>query len=919
MDTLGARFLNENDDSLSESKFVQLNAEKNDLLNSSPEEQIASWIDTVESIHTKHLDDEATMQRIKDVYHDRYVIKEEDFPESYFTNNERRAREQGYGDIHYTDDIKEEEIRIIQKNQRDSLDVWINYLTSEDSQYLPAWTKHWAFNGMLQLGRFNKETGAFEPRYKDTVAPFIELNPGALAYTAEVLQKKYGQKYFDITDKMLDANSRLKKATTLEKQKNIVKLVEEQGVDVKGKVIIYKDDNGKQRPIKRRDFEKMKEESSGYNGESVPVSEISKEIEELKLAREKVLADSGIDNNLHGESRGEDFGKLYAHAINRENFGKSELEIVDGEWVKYDQGSDHMKLYNSLYGKNTRWCTAEAESTAEAHLNRGDFYVYYSNNSYGKPVNPRIAIRMNGHKKIAEIRGVGGDQNLDLYMSESSVLEEKLKEFGNEGDKYRVKDADMKRVTRIEKQLEETNEISREDLRFIFEIDRDIEGFGHGRDPRVDNICNCFDKREALAYILECSEDDISFSAREVLERVTLFHYGDLDFSEEEDNYYDNDDDTWEDVFNDLILPKRVKGSLDISNVKKIGNVAFPEEVNGYLDLQNLKEHSGNILLPKKVDGYLSLSSLNSLEGVTLPSQISGDLDLGGLEKADGLIIPPDFHGLIILGVTTAENLVLPKKFGGSIKLRNLTNLDGLILPEEIDGEFDFSAVENVENFVAPQVKSVYSYNAKSLKNVDLSNVENNISFKTLVEADNVIFPEVAKGSINLGNLEKINNVTLPREVMGDFRLGKLSNFENLVLPEKIGEKFSLLTVELVENFVAPEVKFISFYNAKSLKNVDLSKVTGGIYLPSLTEVDNVIFPNTVDGNVDLRAIKDFRNISLPNVTSEYEVYISEKVFNDEEQMNDLRRRYPNTVFVSVEEEGDLLSEDLLKKIANNG
>ena len=50
------------------------------------------------------------MQRIKDVYHNKYVIKEENFPESYFTNNERRLREEGYGDYYYIDELKEEEI-----------------------------------------------------------------------------------------------------------------------------------------------------------------------------------------------------------------------------------------------------------------------------------------------------------------------------------------------------------------------------------------------------------------------------------------------------------------------------------------------------------------------------------------------------------------------------------------------------------------------------------------------------------------------------------------------------------------------------------------------------------------------------------------------------------------------------------------
>ena len=84
--------------------------------------------------------------------------------------------------------------------------------------------------------------------------------------------------------------------------------MEEQGVDVKGKVIIYTDENGKQKPIKRRDFEKIKEEVTTSDEESVSSSEISKEIKELMSVRERVLEDSNIERNLRGESRDEDFG-----------------------------------------------------------------------------------------------------------------------------------------------------------------------------------------------------------------------------------------------------------------------------------------------------------------------------------------------------------------------------------------------------------------------------------------------------------------------------------------------------------------------------------------------------------------------------------------------------------------------------------
>ena len=102
--------------------------------------------------------------------------------------------------------------------------------------------------------------------------------------------------------------------------------------------------------------------------------------------------------------------------------------------------------------------------------------MYYSNNSGGQPVNPRIAIRMNGKDRIAEIRGVDENQNLDKNISESSVLDEKLKDFGDEGEIYKVRVDDIKRVTQIEEKLEKDGELGREDLRFIFEIDRNIEG-----------------------------------------------------------------------------------------------------------------------------------------------------------------------------------------------------------------------------------------------------------------------------------------------------------------------------------------------------------------------------------------------------------------------------------------------------------
>ena len=86
------------------------------------------------------------------------------------------------------------------------------------------------------------------------------------------------------------------------------------------------------------------------------------------------------------------------------------------------------------------------ESTAQAQLQGGDFYVYYSNDNGGEPTVPRVAIRMEAGN-IAEVRGVAPDQNLDSYIA--PVVQEKLEEFPD-GKAYQKKVADMKQLTEID-------------------------------------------------------------------------------------------------------------------------------------------------------------------------------------------------------------------------------------------------------------------------------------------------------------------------------------------------------------------------------------------------------------------------------------------------------------------------------------
>ncbi len=252
----------------------------------------------------------------------------------------------------------------------------------------------------------------------------------------------------------------------------------------------------------------------------------------------------------------ENFGKLYAHAIEKVTpASEAEKENIKGEWVKYEQGSDAKPLYESLQGKGTGWCTA-GESMAKTQLEAGDFYVFYSNDAQGLPKTPRVAIRMeNG--EIAEVRGVEAEQNLEGVMVD--IAKEKYSTLPG-GEKYEKRASDMKRLTEIGKKftldletavenefgdlggmsvkwIEEEKEklrqknrqvvLSKEELSFLYEIGGKIEGFGYQKDPRISEIKASRDQKKDYAEIFDCTLEQVILAGFEINDRIVVV-VGDL-------------------------------------------------------------------------------------------------------------------------------------------------------------------------------------------------------------------------------------------------------------------------------------------------------------------------------------------------------------------------------------------------------
>ena len=278
--------------------------------------------------------------------------------------------------------------------------------------------------------------------------------------------------------------------------------------------------------IKLSQFDKERGEFKKRTDSTVaPFPDIYREpLAQIADIYEKVKADN---KNLKEPEIREAFSKkfpaLYAELIAKSLAASMEnREEVKGQWMKFEQGDNTAaeKLFESLEGKGTGWCTA-GKWTAETQIESGDFYVYYTNDSNGEPTQPRLAIRMDGKDRIGEVRGILPHQNVEPVMQ--GVLDEKLKEFGQEADTYNKKSQDMRLLTALESKHEKEEPFTKDDLTFLYEINSQIEGFGYERDPRIEELRKDRNTEEDMLVIFECTKDQIAHVPNEITENTKAY------------------------------------------------------------------------------------------------------------------------------------------------------------------------------------------------------------------------------------------------------------------------------------------------------------------------------------------------------------------------------------------------------------
>ena len=723
-------------------------------------QKVLSWLEKIEEVHNKvaKKKDKHLEQLYKEMYYNLYIIKEENIPDSYYKKQQQIARERGYGNIEITDNMKHELATQIISDQKASLDKWIEYfLYDEESKSYAIWEKYWVFQGLQNLGKYDKEKGTFSKRDNTTTYPFPPVEREAI-FTTLNLMEQY-----------------LKDKTSPEEIRNAL----------------------------------------------------------------------GSSN----------FKQLYEYSLNQMMHKNDKVNNgTEGRWIKYNQGSNYHILRNSLQGYYTGWCTAAGENFAKSQLEEGDFYVYYTKDNDNQFKVPRIAIRMNGQYEIAEIRGIANDQNMEPEMI--PILNKKLEEFPDK-DKYLKKEHDMNLLTIIDNKTKNNQSLSKEELRFLYEIDNEIEGFGYRKDPRIEEIIEKRNVRRDISIILNCAEKEIGLSSENDDYKKYRIWVGNLNLSNLR-------------IYKDLNLPEILLGNLQLSNLETAEGLNLSKTINGYLDLGSLKTAEG-LNLPETINGNLNLSSLETAEGLNLPKTINGYLDLGSLKTAEGLNLPETINGnLNLSSLETAEGLNLPKTINGYLDLGSLKTAEGLNLPETINGNLNLSSLETAEGLNLPKTINGY-LDLKTLKTAEGLNLPKTINgyldLDSLETAEGLNLPETINGNLILSSLETAEGLNFPQTINGYLDLLSLKTAEGLKLPQTINGDLYLEILKIVEGLKLPQtingdLRLDSLETAEGLNLPET--INGNLNLSSLETAEGLNFPQTINGYLDLKTLKTAEGLNLP-------------------------------------------------------
>ena len=469
------------------------------------------------------------------------VMNYEDIPDSYWKQQEQILRDNGQGRK-----LSEYEKKILAEDlidkQRQSITSWANYLGDKNCPY-PLWFKVYAFDGISKMSNaLNLDDADYNRRDNTTALSFPKLN-------AEILAKVYRQinDFYGVDkENWLSKHSDDEKLVSLVKTANFPKLYAKELVDTK--VII-----------------KTPERTEDVHGDWF----------EYKLGDEEKIADLAegtgwcvVDPNVAHNYL------TYGQYSNPE-----EYDDYDDDYYDYDD--------------------------AEVENSEAKFIIFRLEDSNSPGVyasNGSASIRLDPDGIVAEVSGLNKGQAIEDALI--PIVKEKTISLPG-GEKYLQKFDDKQTLIRLDKKMEKGQDLTKEELSFLYELDRPIATLDtyNRKDPRIPELKEKYDLEYALEKGVDANKLASSLESEDIISKLDVL----LRYSADIDNIVKNMDS--KDINTNLDAFLKYHADIDLV----VGRME-PRDIVYKLDF--LFDHGANIdinELVSKLGSYDILQNLDTL------------------------------------------------------------------------------------------------------------------------------------------------------------------------------------------------------------------------------------------------------------------------------------------------------------------
>ena len=469
------------------------------------------------------------------------VMNYEDIPEAYWKQQEQILRDNGQGR-----ELSRREKEILAEDlidkQRQSITSWTNYLGDKNCPY-PLWFKVYAFDGISKMSNaLNLDDADYSRRDNTTALSFPKLN-------AEILAKVYRQinDFYGVDkENWLAQHSDDEKLVSLVKSANFPKLYAKELVDTK--VII-----------------KTPERTEDIHGDWFEYKlGDEEEIASLAEGTRWCVVDPNVAHNY----------LTYGQYSNPE-----EYDDYDDDYYDYDDA----EVENS-----------EAKFIIFRLEDPNSPGVYASNGS--------ASIRLDPDGIVDEISGLNDGQAVEDALV--PIVKEKTISLPG-GEKYLQKFDDKQALIRLDKKMEKGQDLTKEELSFLYELDRPIATLDtyNRKDPRIPELKEKYDLEYALEKGVDANKLASSLESEDIISKLDAL----LRYSADIDNIVKNMDS--KDINTNLDTFLKYHADIDLV----VGKME-PHDIVYKLDF--LFDHGANIdvnELVSKLGSYDILQNLDTL------------------------------------------------------------------------------------------------------------------------------------------------------------------------------------------------------------------------------------------------------------------------------------------------------------------